>query len=37
MLDRGFAAENVFKIIEDKWKYVIMLPSDTHGHAQMTR
>ena len=38
ILDRGFAVENVFKTIEEhKWKYVIMLPSDTHGHVQMAR
>ena len=36
ILDRGFAVENVFEAIEkNHWKYVIMLPSDTHAHTQM--
>ena len=36
ILDRGFAVEPVFKAIEDnKWKYVIMLPSNTNGHKKI--
>ncbi len=36
ILDRGFAVEEVFrKIDEEKWKYVIMLSTDTYGHKQM--
>lgn len=36
ILDRGFAVEPVFKAIEQyKWKYVVMLPTDTYGHTQM--
>ena len=36
ILDRGFAVENVLQVIEErKWKYVIMLPSDTSGHVKM--
>lgn len=36
ILDRGFAVEEVFrKIEEEKWKYVIMIPTDTYGHKLM--
>ena len=38
ILDRGFAVENVFQAIEkNKWKYVIMLPSDVCGHTRMVK
>ena len=38
ILDRGFAVENVFQAIEkSKWKYVIMLPCDVHGHTRMVK
>ena len=36
ILDSGFAVEGVLQTIEEcKWKYVIMLPVDTHGHLEM--
>ncbi len=36
VLDRGFATEPVIATIESfQWKYVIMLPGDTYGHAHM--
>lgn len=36
ILDRGFAVEEVLRTIDEyHWKYVVMLPSDTHGHTQM--
>ena len=36
ILDRGFAVEEVFKTIEEfKWKYVIMITTDTNGHKNM--
>lgn len=36
ILDRGFAVEEVFRTIaEYSWKYIVMLPSDILGHAQM--
>lgn len=36
ILDRGFVGEDVLATIESfRWKYVIMLPSDTHGHQLM--
>lgn len=38
ILDRGFAVEEVLRTIEEnKWKYVIMLPTDTYGHLEMVR
>ena len=36
ILDRGFAAEEVFRTIgEHNWKYAVMLPSDANGHVRM--
>ena len=36
ILDRGFAVEPVFQMIEkNQWKYVVMLPSDTYGHTEL--
>ncbi len=38
ILDRGFAVEEVFrKIDEEKWKYIVMLPTDSYGHKQMVQ
>ena len=38
ILDRGFAVEEVFRTIaENKWNYVIMLPTDISGHTEMVK
>ena len=38
ILDRGFPTENVLQTIEHfKWKYVVMLPQDNHGHQCMMK
>ena len=38
ILDRAFAVEEVFHTIsENKWNYVIMLPTDINGHTEMLK
>ena len=36
ILDSGFATDEIISVIvTKKWKYVVMLPGDTHGHQLM--